>query len=90
MKLYIDQLPGDGVSGRSFVIYNEAGERLACITKASVHHDRNEPARLDISLVVDGSNIVFGKPPSVDEGRGVLNIDRSPPPPPDDTGYGRR
>ena len=64
MKLYVDQIDGDGVSGRAFAIYNEAGERLPCVTKASVHHCLNDAARIDISLVVDGTRIVFGMPPA--------------------------
>jgi len=67
MKLYIDQPEGDGLRCRSFKIYNEAGEKLPGVTSASVHHDRDDCARIDISLVVDGRDIVFGKPPTKDD-----------------------
>lgn len=67
MKLYIDQPPGDGVSCRAFKIYNERGEKLIGVTSASVHHDMNDCARIDISLVVNGTDIVFGKPPALQD-----------------------
>ena len=63
MKLYISQIPGPGVRGQSFAIYNEAGEKLVGVTSASIHHNMDDAARLDLSLVVDGTNIVFGDPP---------------------------
>lgn len=66
MKLYVSQLPGDGISGRSFVIYNEAGERLPCVVSATVHHALDDAARIELSLVVDGRGISFGEPPLAD------------------------
>jgi hypothetical protein len=65
MKLYVEQLPGSGEGGRSFVIYNEAGETLPCIVEAHIHHAHDDAARIGLHLVVDGTNIVFGSPPSV-------------------------
>ncbi len=62
MKLYIEQLPGDGIRGKSFAIYDEEGRKMPGITSASVHHNKDDAARLDISLVVDGRDISFGKP----------------------------
>lgn len=64
MKLYVEQLDGDGVRCQAIVIRNEAGERLPGVTSVSIHHDLNDAARIDISLVVNGRDIVFGKPPS--------------------------
>lgn len=63
MKLYVDQPAGNGLRGRSFVVYNEKGEKLPCVTAASVHHECGDCARIDLSLVVNGTDIVFGKPP---------------------------
>lgn len=74
MKLYIDQIDGDGASGKAFAIYNENGERLPGLWSASVHHEVDNCARVDLSLVVNGEDIVFGKPP-------VLAEAEDPPPP---------
>lgn len=63
MKLYVQQIPGDGVAGKSFRIVNEKGERLRGITSASVHHDMNDACRIDLLLVVNGVDIVMGDPP---------------------------
>ena len=65
MKLYVDQLEGDGVRAKCFAIYNEAGEKLPGLTSAAVFHEISDCARIELSLVVDGTNIVFGKPPAL-------------------------
>jgi hypothetical protein len=65
MKLYVDQIDGDGAGGRSFVIYNEAGEKLRGVRSAVVRHACDDAARIDLSLVVNGRDIVFGKPPAL-------------------------
>ncbi len=63
MKLYIDQLPGKGIGGSAFALYDQFGLVFPCIQAASVHHAANEAAVLDLSIVVDGENVVFGPPP---------------------------
>lgn len=66
MKLYVDVEPGNGINGRNFKIYNQRGERLRCITGANVRYRINDAARIDLSLVVNGRDIVFGRPPILD------------------------
>lgn len=65
MKLYVEQLPGSGEAGKSFVIYNEAGETMPGVVEAHIFHAYDDAARVGLHLVVDGVNIVFGKPPSL-------------------------
>jgi hypothetical protein len=65
MRLYISQPAGDGVRCRAFAIYNERGEKLPCVTSATIIHDIDNVARVSIDLVVDGRNVVFGDPPDV-------------------------
>lgn len=66
MKWYIDQLAGDGIGGKAFALYDEYGMVVPCIQAASIHHAADAPAVLDLSFVVDGQSLVFGKPPFQD------------------------
>ncbi len=67
MKLYIDQQDGDGIGGSSFALYREDGTVFPGIQAASIHHSGGNVSVLDLSLVVDGVNIFFGKPPCLEE-----------------------
>jgi len=67
MKLYIAQIDGDGVAGKAFAIYGEDGTKLKGVVSATVRHNYADAARIDLELVVNGTDIVFGMPPEAKE-----------------------
>lgn len=59
MQLTVVQKSGDGVRGSSFEIRDDRGLRMPCVTRASVVHSLDDAARLAVTLVVNGSDIVL-------------------------------
>ena len=63
MKLFIEQVDGDGASCRGVQIWDDRGEQVKGVRGVTIKHRTNEPAWVTVDFVVNGQSVAFGRPP---------------------------